>query len=199
MSAIDPGRLDPRVGAYIEPLPRWQQDICRRVRELALAADPEVIETVKRRVQPYYVLDGNVCALLAARGWVNVFIYNGALVDDPTGLITGGRRNVSGRTIAVHEGDVLDEPALTAILRQVIANNRAGRKVRPTGGARREVAVSAQLATDLAEAGLAEAFDERPYYQRHYWVESITSAKRVETRQRRLDVMLEHLRTGSAP
>jgi hypothetical protein len=199
VSAIDPSRLDPRVGAYIEPLPRWQQEICRKVRELALAADPEVVETVKRRVRPYYVLDGNVCALLAAQGWVDVFIYNGALVDDPTGLITGGQQNVSGRTIAVHEGDVLDEAAFTAILQQVIANNRAGRKVRPTGGVRREVTVPVELAADLAEAGLAEAFDERPYYQRNYWVGSISSAKRVDTRQRRLEAMLEHLRSGSAP
>src|SRR5918993_4623326 len=39
---------DPRVDAYIESLPDWQQDICRRVRALVHAADPEVTETIKR-------------------------------------------------------------------------------------------------------------------------------------------------------
>ena len=34
---------DPRVDAYIDAsLPGWQQDICRQVRELVHAADPEV-------------------------------------------------------------------------------------------------------------------------------------------------------------
>ena len=39
---------DPRVDAYIDSLPGWQQDICRQVRTLVHAADPEVTETVKR-------------------------------------------------------------------------------------------------------------------------------------------------------
>src|SRR6516162_10094546 len=57
---------DRRVDAFIDALPEWQQDICRDVRELVHAADPGVEETIKRRVQPYFVLRGNVCALLAA-------------------------------------------------------------------------------------------------------------------------------------
>ena len=52
------------------------------------AADPEIRETIKRTVQPYFVLDGNVCALLAARDHVNVFLYDGAIVPDPDGIIT---------------------------------------------------------------------------------------------------------------
>jgi hypothetical protein len=33
---------DPRVDAYIESLPDWQQGVCRRVRALVHAAEPEV-------------------------------------------------------------------------------------------------------------------------------------------------------------
>ena len=58
---------DPRVDAYIEGLPDWQQVICREVRDLVHAADPEVSETIKRTNRPYFVLHGNICALLAAR------------------------------------------------------------------------------------------------------------------------------------
>ena len=67
---------DTRVDAYIESLPDWQQDICRRVRALVHAADPEVTETIKRTNRPYFVLQGNVCALLAAKDHVNVFLYD---------------------------------------------------------------------------------------------------------------------------
>lgn len=59
---------DPRVDHYIDQLPEWQRDICQRLRDLVHAADPEVVETIKRRVQPYFVLKGNVCALLAGEG-----------------------------------------------------------------------------------------------------------------------------------
>lgn len=61
---------DPRVDQYIDALPDWQQEICQEVRELVHAADSDVVETVKRRAQPYFVLEGNICALLAARDHV---------------------------------------------------------------------------------------------------------------------------------
>lgn len=117
---------DPRVDAYIDALPAWQQDICREVRELVHAADPEVEETIKRTVQPYFVLQGNVCALLAARTHVNVFLYDGAIVPDPEGIITAGHGNSTARTVAVREGGAVPAAALTAMFRQIIADNRAG-------------------------------------------------------------------------
>jgi hypothetical protein len=114
------------VDAYIGRLAPWQQEICREVRALVRAADPEVQETVKRTVQPYFVLDGNICALLAARDHVNVFLYDGAIVPDPEGIITAGHDNATARTVSYREGEPINAPALTAIFRQIIANNRAG-------------------------------------------------------------------------
>jgi hypothetical protein len=117
---------DPRVDAYIESLPEWQQAICRQVRDLVHSADPEVAETIKYRDRPYFVLEGNVCALLAAKHHVNVFLYDGAIVPDPEGIITGGHDNETARMIAIHEGEEIRAPALEAMLKQIIANNRAG-------------------------------------------------------------------------
>jgi hypothetical protein len=117
---------DPRVDAYIGALPGWQQDICQQVRDLVHAADPQVAETIKRRDRPYFVLDGNICALLAARDHVNVFLYDGGIVPDPEGIITGGHDNKTARTVAIREGETINAPALTAIFSQIIANNRAG-------------------------------------------------------------------------
>ena len=117
---------DARVDAYIDPLPEWQQRICQRVRDLVHAADPAVEETIKRTVQPYFVLEGNICALLAAKDHVNVFLYDGAIVPDPEGIITAGHDNQTARTVAFREGEPINESALTAMFQQIIANNRAG-------------------------------------------------------------------------
>jgi hypothetical protein len=126
---------DPRVDAYIDALPSWQQAVCRKVRDLVHGADPEVAETIKRTRQPYFVLQGNICALLAAKDHVNVFLYDGGIVPDPDGIITGGHGNKTGRTVAVHEGETINAPALSAMFRQIIANNRAGgwRKLKREG------------------------------------------------------------------
>ncbi|MBV9329041.1 MAG: DUF1801 domain-containing protein [Chloroflexi bacterium] len=117
---------DPRVDAYIDALPEWQQAICREVRALAHEADPAVVETIKRTRQPYFVLQGNICALLAAKDHVNVFLYDGGIVPDPEGIITAGHDNKTARTVAVRRGEKLNAAALLAMFRQIIANNRAG-------------------------------------------------------------------------
>jgi hypothetical protein len=117
---------DPRVDAYIDALPEWQQAICREVRDLVHAADEEIAETIKFTNRPYFVLDGNVCALLAAKDHVNVFLYDGAIVPDPENIITGGHDNKTARSVAIHQGETVNTSALGAMLRQIIANNRAG-------------------------------------------------------------------------
>jgi hypothetical protein len=121
-----PYATDPRVDSYIDALPDWQQAICREVRDLIHAADAEVVETIKFTNRPYFVLQGNVCALLAAKDHVNVFLYDGAIVPDPDGIITGGHDNTTARTVAIRDGETINKRALIAMFKQIIANNRAG-------------------------------------------------------------------------
>jgi hypothetical protein len=65
--------LDPRVNAYLDAAPDWQRRIMQRVRS---SMRPIAIEeTIKRTVQPYFVLQGNVAAFRSiiadngAGGW----------------------------------------------------------------------------------------------------------------------------------
>jgi len=116
---------DPRVDAYIDALPTWQQAICREVRELVHAADNEVVETIKRTVQPYFVLDGNIAALQGTKDHVNVFLYD-PLVSDPHGIITASHDAQTGRQISIYRGEAINRPALLAMFREIIAHNRAG-------------------------------------------------------------------------
>ena len=99
------------------------------------AADREVAETIKRTDRPYFVLQGNICALMAAKDHVNVFLYDGGIVPDPEGIITAGHDNKTARTVAVHHGEPVNAPALTAMFKHIIANNRAGgwRKLKREG------------------------------------------------------------------
>jgi hypothetical protein len=144
MTATEPGAKrylpmsytkDPRVDAYLDGLPDWQREILSRVRDLVHRADPGVEETIKRTVQPYFFLDGNICAFLAAKDHVNVFLYDGAIVPDPEGIITAGRDNQTARTVSFRRDEKINERALLAMFRQIIANNRAGgwRKLKREG------------------------------------------------------------------
>lgn len=81
---------------------------------------------IKRTRQPYFVLQGNICALRAAKDHVNVFLYDGAIVPDPEGIVTGGHDNKTARTMALREGEAVNRRALAAMIARIIADNRAG-------------------------------------------------------------------------
>jgi hypothetical protein len=122
---------DSRVDDYINALPSWQQDICRQVRDLVHAADSNVTETIKRTNRPYFTLNGNICALLAAKDHINVLIYD-PIAPDPEGIINQGQGNLTARAIQVRQGETSNERALLNLFKAVIANNRTGgwRKVK---------------------------------------------------------------------
>ena len=118
-------QTDSRVDDYIATLPGWQQEICRQVRDLVHAADPDVTETIKRTKQPYFTLNGNICALLGAKDHLNIFIYD-PIVPDPEGIINQGHGNNTARAIQVHQGETINQRALLNLFRAIIAHNRAG-------------------------------------------------------------------------
>src|SRR5262249_13810143 len=57
---------------------------------------------------------------------VNLFLYDGAIVPDAHGIITGGHGNKTARTIAFRRGDSVPRPAPTPLLLPIAAHNRAG-------------------------------------------------------------------------
>ena len=116
----------PGVDAYLAALPDWQARVCHDLRDLIHAAIPDVTETIKRTVRPYFVHHGNICAFLATKDHINLFLYDGAIVPDPDGIITGGHDNTTARTVAFWQDDEIPREALTTMLRRIAADNEAG-------------------------------------------------------------------------
>jgi hypothetical protein len=95
------------------------------VRDLVHAADPEVTETIKRTKQPYFTLNGNICARLRAKDHLNIFIYD-PTVPDPEGIMNQGQGNLTARAIQVHQDETINKRALLNLFQAIIAHNRAG-------------------------------------------------------------------------
>ncbi len=113
------------VDEVLAGLPGWQREICERVRDLVHAAEPEIEETIKFRDRPYFVCHGNVCALLATKDHVDVFIDD-PIAPDPHHVVNQGQGNATARAVQIRPGDVLDEAAFKDLIAAVVANNRAG-------------------------------------------------------------------------
>ncbi len=116
---------NPEVDKYIRSLPQWKQAVCEKVRDLIHQAEPNIVEEIKFKNRPYFTLQGNVCALLAAKDHVNVFIYD-PIAPDPLGIINQGQDNATARSIQLYEGDTLDDKAFIKLVKAVAENNRRG-------------------------------------------------------------------------
>lgn len=103
----------------------WQQGLAKRIRDLVHEADPDVTEQIKRTSVPFFMLDGNICALLAAKDHLNIFIYD-PIAPDPEHIINQGQGNKTARAIRLYKGDELNEPAFLELIKAVVKNNRAG-------------------------------------------------------------------------
>jgi len=112
--------------------------------ELFEHASPSVVMITGQSINPYRLQD-RVSRVLGsgfiidAKGLIltnshvvyglqslTVTLDDGAIVPDPAGIITAGHANQTARTVAVYRGETLNAPALTAMFKQIIANNRAG-------------------------------------------------------------------------
>lgn len=114
-----------KIDHYINALPEWQQQICTKVRKLVHQADPNIVEEIKFTNRPYFTHKGNVCALLATKQHVNVFIYD-PIAADPDGIINQGHGNQTARSIQIPVGYFPNEQSFIKLIQAVVANNEKG-------------------------------------------------------------------------
>ena len=118
------------IDARIAKLGDWRGETLARVRGLIKQADPEVVEEVKWRKPsnamlgvPVWEHDGIICTGETYKAVVKLTFANGAALEDPSGLFNSSLEGNVRRAIDIHEGDKIDEKALTALIRAAVALN----------------------------------------------------------------------------
>lgn len=114
------------IDARIAELGDWRGEVLARVRAVVLAALPEAVEEWKwRGVPTWYAGGGIVCTGETYKAVVKLTFAKGASVPDPAGLFNASLDGNVRRAIDIHEGDAIDEAALSALLREAAALNGA--------------------------------------------------------------------------
>jgi hypothetical protein len=119
--AVDsPSRL---IDARIKELTDWRGETLARVRILIKQADPEVEEEWKWRGVPVWEHAGIICTGETYKNVVKMTFAKGASLEDPSGLFNSSLEGNTRRALDIHEGDKIDENALTALIRAAVALN----------------------------------------------------------------------------
>ena len=122
---ISPSQL---IDARIQELDDWRGEMLARVRKLIRQADPEVIEEWKWRGVPVWSHAGIICTGETYKSVVKMTFAKGASLEDPSGLFNSSLEGNTRRAIDIHEGDKLNERALTALIRAAAALNIASKR-----------------------------------------------------------------------
>ncbi|MHB1087242.1 MAG: DUF1801 domain-containing protein [Acidimicrobiales bacterium] len=115
------------IDARIAELGDWRGDTLARIRALIKRADAEVVEEWKW-TNPVWSHDGIICTGETYKKVVKLTFPKGASLEDPSGLFNSSLEGNVRRAIDVHEGEVIDAGALTALIRAAAKLNASTRK-----------------------------------------------------------------------
>jgi hypothetical protein len=111
------------IDARIKELSDWRGEMLARLRRIIKQADPEVVEEWKWRGVPVWSHAGIICTGETYKNVVKMTFAKGASLEDPSGLFNSSLEGNTRRAIDFHEGDKIDEKALTALIRAAVALN----------------------------------------------------------------------------
>ena len=106
----------------IKELGDWRGRTLSRLRALIKQADPEVVEEWKWDV-PVWSHDGLICTGETYKKVVKMTFSRGAALADPSRLFNSSLDGNTRRAIDFHEGEKIDEEALTALIRAAVTLN----------------------------------------------------------------------------
>jgi hypothetical protein len=117
------------VDARIQKLADWRGELLARLRALIKQADPEVVEECKWKKAsnplgvPVWSHDGIICTGETYKNAVKLTFAKGAFLDDRAGLFNSSLEGNLRRAIDFHEGDMVDDKALKALIRAAVTLN----------------------------------------------------------------------------
>ena len=122
MSGKTPSEM---IDGRIAELGDWRAETLARIRRLIKEEEPAVVEEWKWRGVPTWYKDGMITTGETYRNAVKMTFAKGASLDDPAKLFNASLGGGTRRAIDFHEGDVIDGPALKALIRAAIALNQS--------------------------------------------------------------------------
>ena len=115
------------ISKRIADLGDWRGETLGIMRKLIKEADPDVVEEWKWMGTPVWSHDGIICTGESYKKVVKLTFMKGASLKDPARLFNSSLEGNARRAIDIYKGEVVDECAFKALIRQAVALNSAGR------------------------------------------------------------------------
>ena len=180
-----------QVEHYIEKNNNWRREL-RMLREIICATDLQ--ETVKWGAPVYTDQGKNIVGLGAFKGYVGIWFFQGALLEDPLNKLVNAQE---GKTRALRQWrfqhqDEITAAQITPYIQEAIANQRAGKVIKARTPQKRPLIIPPELSEALSEnQTLKDQFDSFNLTRKRELTEYISEAKRAETKDKRLQKVMQ--------
>lgn len=179
-------KVDPYAGEkiteYLESMQPFSEAICKKLREIILSANPDILEDWKWG--PNYYYKGMVCGYGAFHKHVKFTFFNGSAMNDPLRLFNHCVDNEFSRSIKYTDINEVNSDNITAYVKESIDVNKKGFK-REIKDKHLEIPADLQRALS-ANITARKFFEGLTYGYKKEYVEWINTAKREETRNQRI-------------
>lgn len=176
---------DPRIDAYIKKAPAFAQPVLTYIRETVHGACPDAEETMKWN-SPQFMYNGSLMVGVAAfKSHCRLIFWKGPLIKGPNG--EDANVTTIGKPTSIAE--LPPKKVLVNYIKQAMKLNEEGVKLTQARAKKAKPAVEVPelLMTALSKNKKAlKSFGGMSESQRRDYVEWVNSAKRADTRERRV-------------
>jgi uncharacterized protein YdeI (YjbR/CyaY-like superfamily) len=163
----------------------------------AILDKTEMIETTKWG-GPVFTIDGkNVVGLGGFKNFFTLWFFNGVFLSDPKKILVNANEGVtkSLRQWRFTSKSEIDEKSILAYINEAIANERAGRVIKPEAKSK-NFEVPQMLQSALAENNLVPDFGKFTPFKQREFSEYIDEAKQEKTKLVRIEKILPMIKEG---
>ncbi|MBC8757335.1 YdeI/OmpD-associated family protein [Kordia sp. YSTF-M3] len=183
------------VDEYIADFPEWEEKL-RLLRSIVLK-NPSIKETIKWNI-PVFTVDGkNILGLSAFKSHVGLWFFQGALLKDEAKVLVNAQE---GKTQAMRHWkftalDAIPEALVKVYIDEAVQYQKDGKTVVMTKTS--TFALPDELKTAFeANSSLKTAFEKLSNYNQKEYATYITTAKRVATKESRLQKIIPMILEG---
>lgn len=184
------------VEEYIEGNEQWTEALSL-LREIILSTS--LTEDMKWSAPAYLLGTKNVVGIAAFKSYVGIWFHQGALLIDPKKKLYNAEKGLAKamrqwRFSSVEE-IYSDRDVIVSYVQEAIMNHEAGREIKAEKNKPLIIPEELQKRLD-ADAMLKKSFENFNLTNKRAFTEHIASAKRTETRLRRVEKVIPYILNG---
>ncbi|MFY0643069.1 MAG: YdeI/OmpD-associated family protein [Bacteroidia bacterium] len=178
---------------YFDSNPEWKAEL-EYLRNLTLST--EMVETLKWGIPTYTINGKNVVSIGAFKSYVGLWFFQGVFLSDYANVLINAQEGTTKglRQWRFESIEHMDASLILSYLEEAIQNQKDGKEIKIE---RKKVAIPEILQKQLeADVELKKAFEKFTAGKQREFNEYLNSAKREETKLKRLDKIIPMVLNG---